>query len=58
MNYLDKTCISYASIMGLKTDLNLKGNEYSTLGSLYYIGQLVWEVCHTNGLGARRLLSD
>ncbi|THC91863.1 hypothetical protein EYZ11_008685 [Aspergillus tanneri] len=32
MNYLDKTTLSYASVMGLKTDLGLKGNEYQWLG--------------------------
>jgi len=32
------------SIMGLKKDLHLVGNQYSTLGSLFYIGELVWEV--------------
>lgn len=32
------------SIMGLKQDLHLVGNQYSTLGSLFYIGELVWEV--------------
>ncbi|KAA8652350.1 allantoate permease family MFS transporter [Aspergillus tanneri] len=43
MNYLDKTTLSYASVMGLKTDLGLKGNEYQWLGSLFYFGYLAWE---------------
>lgn len=34
INYLDKTTISYASIMGLKTDLNLQGDDYQWLGSM------------------------
>lgn len=34
LNYLDKTTVSYASIMGLKTDLNLVGQEYSWIGSM------------------------
>lgn len=34
LNYLDKTTISYASIMGLKTDLKLVGQEYSWIGSM------------------------
>lgn len=43
MNYLDKTTVSYASIMGLKTDLNLGGEEYSWIGSMFYFGYLFWE---------------
>lgn len=34
LNYLDKTTVSYASIMGLKTDLNLVGQQYSWIGSM------------------------
>lgn len=32
LNYLDKTTISYASIMGIKKDINLVGNDYQWLG--------------------------
>ncbi|KAK5083329.1 Allantoate permease [Exophiala xenobiotica] len=39
----DKTTISYASIMGLKTDLNLQGDDYQWLGSMFYFGYLFWE---------------
>lgn len=28
LNYLDKTTLSYASIMGLRTDLNLQNDDY------------------------------
>ena len=40
---MDKTTISYASIMGLKTDLNLQGDDYQWLGSMFYFGYLFWE---------------
>ncbi|APA13330.1 hypothetical protein sscle_11g081000 [Sclerotinia sclerotiorum 1980 UF-70] len=43
LNFLDKTTLSYASIMGMKTSLNLKGDNYQWLGSMFYIGYLVWE---------------
>ncbi|TAQ86098.1 hypothetical protein B7494_g5574 [Chlorociboria aeruginascens] len=43
LNYLDKTTISYASIMGLKTSLNLTGDNYQWLGSMFYFGYLGWE---------------
>ncbi|KAE8353049.1 major facilitator superfamily domain-containing protein [Aspergillus coremiiformis] len=43
MNFLDKTTLSYASVMGLRQDLNLKGDQYQWLGSLFYFGYLAWE---------------
>ncbi|OAA60327.1 MFS allantoate transporter [Niveomyces insectorum RCEF 264] len=43
LNYLDKTSLSYASIMGMQPDLHLKGDEYQWLGSIFYLGFLVWE---------------
>ncbi|KAI9036395.1 allantoate permease family MFS transporter [Aspergillus affinis] len=43
MNYLDKTTLSYASVMGLKPDLGLEGDQYQWLGSLFYFGYLAWE---------------
>lgn len=43
LNYLDKTTVSYSSIMGLKTDLHLGGQEYSWIGSMFYFGYLFWE---------------
>ncbi|GAM35646.1 hypothetical protein TCE0_017r04139 [Talaromyces pinophilus] len=43
MNYLDKTTISYASVMGMKKDLRLVGDDYQWLGSMFYFGYLGWE---------------
>ncbi len=43
LNYLDKTTLSYASIMGIKTDINLKGDDYQWLSSMFYFGYLGWE---------------
>jgi MFS family permease len=43
LNYLDKTTISYASVMGLKKDIGLSGNQYSWIGSMFYFGYLFWE---------------
>lgn len=44
LNYLDKTTLSYASIMGIKTDIHLVNDEYQWLGSIFYLGFLIWEV--------------
>ncbi|KAH8906325.1 major facilitator superfamily transporter allantoate [Coniochaeta sp. PMI_546] len=43
LNYLDKTSISYASIMGFKDDTHLKGQEYSWVASMFYFGYLAFE---------------
>lgn len=48
LNYLDKTTLSYASIMGLKQDIGLVGDNYQWLGSMFYFGYIAWE-CVTNG---------
>ncbi|KAI5860179.1 major facilitator superfamily transporter allantoate [Durotheca rogersii] len=43
LNYLDKTTLSYASVMGIKTDIHLVGQDYSWIASMFYFGYLVWE---------------
>lgn len=39
--FLDKTCLSYASILGLREELSLTGSEYSWSSSVYYFGYLI-----------------
>lgn len=43
LNYLDKTTLSYASIMGLETDLKLTQHNYQWIGSIFYCGYLGFE---------------
>lgn len=43
LNFLDKTSISYASIMGLQEDIDLQGDDYQWLGSMFYFGYIAWE---------------
>ena len=43
LNYLDKTTVSYASIMGLKADIHLIGQDYSWVASMFYFGYLFFE---------------
>jgi hypothetical protein len=38
---LDKATLAYASVFGLITDTNLQGEQYSWLGSIVYVAQLV-----------------
>lgn len=40
---LDKTTLSYASVFGLIEDTNLQGDEFSWLGSVVYLAQLVFQ---------------
>jgi len=40
---LDKSVLGYASIFGLQQDTGLKGNQYSLVGSIAPIAQLVWQ---------------
>lgn len=41
LQFLDKNCLSYAAILGLKSDTHLVGQQYSWLGSIFYFGYLV-----------------
>lgn len=40
---LDKSSLSYVSIFGIMEDANLKSTEYSLLGSILYIAQLIFQ---------------
>lgn len=40
---MDKTTNSYASIMGMRTDLSMTSNQYSWVGSIFYFGYLFAE---------------
>ena len=40
---LDKSTLSYVSIFGLVEDANLHGQQYSWLGSILYLAQLVMQ---------------
>ena len=38
LQFLDKTTLSYTAVMGIRKDTHLKGQEYSDLSMLFYIG--------------------
>ena len=40
--YIDKTTLSYAAIFGIREDLNLVGNDYNWLSSMFFFGFLAW----------------
>ncbi|EXJ77030.1 hypothetical protein A1O3_10187 [Capronia epimyces CBS 606.96] len=43
LQYLDKTTISYAAIMGFRKDTHLVGQDFSNCAMMFYIGFLVAE---------------
>lgn len=44
VQYMDKQTNSYASIMGLTEDLNMVGNQYSWVGTCFYLGYMIFEI--------------
>jgi hypothetical protein len=40
LQFLDKTTLSYAAVMGIRTDTHLVGQDYSNVSMLFYIGAL------------------
>lgn len=40
---LDKTILGYSALFGLIEDTNLKGDQYSLVGSIAPIAQLAWQ---------------
>jgi hypothetical protein len=40
---LDKTSLAYASVFGLIEHADLVGDQYSWLGAIVYVAQLVWQ---------------
>ncbi|KAI9018501.1 major facilitator superfamily domain-containing protein [Phycomyces nitens] len=44
IQYLDKATINYAGVFGIQKDLNLQGTEFSFLGSIFYLGFLIFQL--------------
>lgn len=44
VQYMDKQTNSYASIMGLRKDLKMHGNQYSWVGTCFYLGYMIFEI--------------
>ncbi|KAL9111805.1 MAG: hypothetical protein Q9227_003864 [Pyrenula ochraceoflavens] len=43
LQFLDKTTVSYTSIMGMRTDTHLHGQGYSNISMMFYVGFLAAE---------------
>lgn len=44
LQFLDKSTINYAALMTFKEDVHLEGNQFSLLGSIFYLGYLLFQV--------------
>ncbi|CAA21920.1 Allantoate permease [Schizosaccharomyces pombe] len=42
--YMDKSTSNYSSIMGIRTDLNMVGNQYNWVGTSFYLGFMVFSL--------------
>ncbi|SCW02225.1 LAFE_0F01728g1_1 [Lachancea fermentati] len=44
VQYMDKQTNSYASVMGMRSDLHMHGNQYSWVGTCFYLGYMIFEI--------------
>jgi sugar phosphate permease len=44
LQYLDKTLINYANVMGLQEDTNTNAAQFSYLAMIFYVSYLVSEI--------------
>ncbi|GAO16713.1 hypothetical protein UVI_02002590 [Ustilaginoidea virens] len=44
MQFLDKVILNYAAVMGLASDLRLKGNDFSNVATFLFVGLLCFEI--------------
>ncbi|KKA18483.1 MFS transporter [Rasamsonia emersonii CBS 393.64] len=47
LQFIDKVIINYAAVMGISTDLKLKGNDFSNAATSFFIAYLVAEAPNT-----------
>ncbi|KAK1986956.1 major facilitator superfamily transporter [Colletotrichum cereale] len=50
LQYLDKTLINYANVMGLQDDTKITGDQYSQLAMIFYVSYLAFEFPHAWGM--------
>ncbi|KAK5679081.1 hypothetical protein LTS10_008738 [Elasticomyces elasticus] len=50
LQYLDKTLINYANVMGLQEDANITKGQFSNLALIFYVTYLAFEFPHGYGM--------
>ncbi|KAK5105721.1 hypothetical protein LTR62_002337 [Meristemomyces frigidus] len=46
LEFLDKSLLNYASVMGILKDTNINSNQYANISLLFYVAFLVFELPH------------
>ncbi|TKA28433.1 hypothetical protein B0A50_03900 [Salinomyces thailandicus] len=46
LQFLDKSLLNYAAVMGIREDLDLDTNQYANLSLLFYVAFLIFELPH------------
>ncbi|GAN07298.1 MFS allantoate transporter [Mucor ambiguus] len=44
LQFLDKSTINYAAALDFKQDLHINGSQYSLIGSIFYLGYLLYQL--------------
>ncbi|KAI9276859.1 major facilitator superfamily domain-containing protein [Phascolomyces articulosus] len=44
LQYLDKATLNYSAVMGIYQDTKITGNQFGWLGSIFYLGYLLFQV--------------
>lgn len=50
LQYLDKTLINYANVMGLRADTGISADQFSQLAMIFYVSYLAFEFPHAYGM--------
>lgn len=50
LQYLDKTLINYANVMGLQDDTGMSKDQFSNLALIFYVSYLAFEFPHAYGM--------
>lgn len=44
LQFFDKSALNYSGVLGIKEDTHLTGSQFSWLGSIFYLGYLIYQV--------------
>jgi hypothetical protein len=44
LQFFDKSALNYSAVLGIKDDTHLTGSQFSWLGSIFYLGYLIYQV--------------
>ncbi|KAI7906634.1 major facilitator superfamily domain-containing protein [Cokeromyces recurvatus] len=47
LQFFDKSALNYSNVLGIKTDTHIDDKQFSWLGSIFYLGYLIYQVPNT-----------